>query len=249
MTDAPDDDRTVIKPVTQVQPRPAPAADAHPEAHGNALPVGSYLGEFELTGIVGVGGFGIVYTAWDHSLERRVALKEYMPSSLAQRSGDTQVSVKSERHRDTFEAGLKSFVNEAKLLAQFDHSSLVKVYRFWEANGTAYMVMPVLRGRTLREVRQAPPAELARRQFAFRDARYPELLFRYRARNWPDTLDAAEQARWQAFRRARLEGTSGLGGLNREAYFQTIAALRTDPAAAGKGDLLDALEAWGRAQE
>lgn len=103
--------------------------------------------------------------------------------------------------------------------------------------------------RLLREVRQTPPAELARRHFGFRDARYAELLFRYRARNWPDTLDAAEQTRWQAFRRARLEGTSGLGGLNREAYFQTIAALRTDPAAAGQGDLLDALEAWGRAQE
>ena len=162
MTDAPDDDRTVIKPVTQVQPRPAPAADAHPEAHGNALPVGSYLGEFELTGIVGVGGFGIVYTAWDHSLERRVALKEYMPSSLAQRSGDTQVSVKSERHRDTFEAGLKSFVNEAKLLAQFDHSSLVKVYRFWEANGTAYMVMPLYEGPTLKQAlaeMNGPPDE------------------------------------------------------------------------------------------
>ena len=103
--------------------------------------------------------------------------------------------------------------------------------------------------RLLREVRQTPPAELARRRFAFRDARYAELLFRYRARNWPHTLDAAEQARWQAFRRARLEGTNGLGGLDREAYFRTIAALRTDPAAAGKGDLLDALESWGRAQE
>jgi len=103
--------------------------------------------------------------------------------------------------------------------------------------------------RLLREVRQTPPAELARRRFAFRDARYAELLFRYRARNWPHTLDAAEQARWQAFRRARLEGTNGLGGLDREAYFRTIAALRTDPAAAGKGDLLDALEDWGRAQD
>ena len=81
--------------------------------------------------------------------DRRVALKEYMPSSLAARVGGTQVSVKSERHRETFEAGLKSFVNEARLLAQFDHPSLVKVYRFWEANGTAYMVMPFYEGITL----------------------------------------------------------------------------------------------------
>jgi len=55
----------------------------------------------------------------------------------------------SPRARDTFHAGLKSFVNEAKLLAQFDHPSLVKVYRFWEANGTAYMVMPFYRGVTV----------------------------------------------------------------------------------------------------
>ena len=52
----------------------------------------------------------------------------------------------SERHRETFDPGLRSFINEARLLAQFDHPSLVKVYRFWEANGTAYMVMPFYEG-------------------------------------------------------------------------------------------------------
>jgi len=129
---------------------------------GNALPLGTYLGEFELTSVLGEGGFGIVYLAWDHSLERRVALKEYMPAALSARLGNTQVQVKSERHRDTFEAGLKSFVNEAKLLASFDHPSLVKVYRFWEANGTAYMVMPFYEGVTLKDkLRELgePPSE------------------------------------------------------------------------------------------
>ena len=119
---------------------------------GNGLPMGTRLGEFELTRLVGEGGFGIVYMATDHSLQRRVALKEYMPSSLAARSGASQVQVKSERYRETFEAGRKSFINEARLLAQFDHPSLVKVYRFWEANGTAYLVMPFYEGQTLREV-------------------------------------------------------------------------------------------------
>jgi len=152
---------------TQVAGRAAPgpgAASAHSSAgdSGNALPVGTYLGEFELTSVLGEGGFGIVYLAWDHSLERRVALKEYMPAALAARTGDTQVQVKSQRHRDTFEAGRKSFVNEAKLLASFDHPSLVKVYRFWEANGTAYMVMPFYEGITLKDkLRElgAPPDE------------------------------------------------------------------------------------------
>ena len=127
------------------RPQSAPAPPPHHDA-GSGLPIGTHLGEFEThASCVGEGGFGIVYLAHDHSLQRRVALKEYMPSSLAARTGGSQVSVKSERHRETFEAGLKSFINEARLLASFDHPSLVKVYRFWEANGTAYMVMPFLR--------------------------------------------------------------------------------------------------------
>jgi len=153
-----DDDRTVIRPPSARPAAPAPVAGDH----GNALPVGTSLGEFELTRVLGEGGFGIVYLARDHSLQRLVALKEYMPSALAARTGSTQVSVKSERHRETFELGLKSFINEARLLAQFDHASLVKVYRFWEANGTAYMVMPFYEGITLKDkLRQlgSPPDE------------------------------------------------------------------------------------------
>ena len=135
-------------------------ADDGADAH--ALPVGTRLNEFELTQRIGEGGFSIVYLAWDHSLDRRVALKEYMPGALASRVGATQIRPRSERHRETFEAGLKSFVNEAKLLARFDHPALVKVYRFWEANGTAYLVMPLYEGATLKEtvrVMTQPPDE------------------------------------------------------------------------------------------
>jgi serine/threonine protein kinase len=127
-----------------------------------SLVLGSRVGEFEITGIIGKGGFGIVYLAWDHSLERVVALKEYMPASFATRKNRTQVSPLSERHRETFQVGLNSFVNEAKLLAQFHSPSLVEVHRFWEANGTAYMVMPYYRGKTLGETIRAfsgPPGE------------------------------------------------------------------------------------------
>ncbi|KQW01312.1 serine/threonine-protein kinase [Rhizobacter sp. Root1221] len=126
------------------------------------LPGGTRLGEFELTRVIGEGGFGIVYLAWDHSLERRVALKEYMPATLAARIDGTTVSPRSERHRDTFEAGLRSFVNEARLLARFDHPALVKVYRFWEAHGTACMVMPFYEAGTLQaavNAMHAPPNE------------------------------------------------------------------------------------------
>jgi serine/threonine protein kinase len=118
---------------------------------GAALPVGHALQEYVIEGLVGEGGFGIVYLARDTRLGRVVALKEYMPSNLATRGADQTVSVRSERHRETFELGLRSFVNEAQLLASFDHPSLVKVYRFWEANGTAYMVMPFYQGPTLKK--------------------------------------------------------------------------------------------------
>jgi serine/threonine protein kinase len=142
----------------------APRRKEHPQ---NALPMGTRFGEFEIIDLVGEGGFGIVYLVWDHSLERKVAIKEYMPSQIASRttsanSHKTSVTLRSEDHREAFESGRRSFVNEARLLAKFDHQALVKVHRFWEANGTAYMVMPYYAGVTLRaalRMRASPPDE------------------------------------------------------------------------------------------
>ncbi|MBX3633964.1 MAG: serine/threonine protein kinase [Rubrivivax sp.] len=134
---------------------------SHADA-ASALPPGTRLGEIELLSVLGIGGFGIVYLAFDHALEREVAVKEYMPAALAGRTETMHVSLRSRSDAETFALGLRSFVNEARLLARFDHPSLLKVHRFWEANGTAYMVMPVMRGRTVKEVRQAmaiPPDE------------------------------------------------------------------------------------------
>ena len=118
----------------------------------NCLAVGTRLNDFEITGVLGEGGFGIVYLAFDHSLQRTVAIKEYMPGTLAGRAADGSVAVRAERHKITFDAGLKSFINEARLLAQFDHPSLVKVYRFWEKNKTAYMAMRHYHGDTLKDI-------------------------------------------------------------------------------------------------
>ena len=147
-----DDDRTVIRLLI------APST-TRPSAAGHALPVGTLLGEFAVVSLIGEGGFGIVYEALDRTLQRRVAVKEFMPSALATRSDDGTVAVKAERHRATFDTALRSFVNEAQLLAHFDHPALVKVHRFWEANGTAYMVMPLYDGRTLLDtLRQATSA-------------------------------------------------------------------------------------------
>ncbi len=120
----------------------------------DALAPGTRLGEFEVVEVVGVGGFGIVYRAREPALEREVALKEYMPMGMVGRAVDGRVTLRSRQHEEDFALGLRSFVNEARLLARFDHPALVKVHRFWEANGTAYMAMPFYKAQTLRQRRQ-----------------------------------------------------------------------------------------------
>jgi Protein kinase domain len=147
---------STLPPDSAASPAPATGTDH------DALPPGTRFGEFEIVRVLGVGGFGIVYLAKDHSLEREVALKEYMPASLASRGLGPQITVRSSSFAETYAIGLRSFVNEARLLARFDHPSLVKVYRFWEDNATAYMVMPFLQGTTLRDTRRRmahPPDE------------------------------------------------------------------------------------------
>jgi len=128
----------------------APEPPTRPTLPPHALRSGQQIRDYRIDGLLGEGGFGIVYLATELVLERRVAIKEYLPTSIATRSAGTlPVHVKSPVDEETFALGLKSFVNEARLLARFDHPALVKVHRFWEENGTAYMVMPYYEGRTL----------------------------------------------------------------------------------------------------
>ncbi|HEU0203237.1 MAG TPA: TonB family protein [Burkholderiaceae bacterium] len=138
-----------------------PPPDSGGRTAAGCLPRGYRLREFEIESVLGEGGFGVVYSALDSRLERRVAIKEYMPTALATRDDDLSVQMRSSAPlRDAFQAGLRSFVNEAKLLARFEHPALVKVHQFWEEKGTAYMVMPYYPEPTLRvwirSQRQAP---------------------------------------------------------------------------------------------
>ncbi|MFN3629616.1 MAG: protein kinase domain-containing protein [Casimicrobiaceae bacterium] len=135
-------------------------------AHVNCLPIGTRLADFEVTGVIGEGGFGIVYLGRDLNLDRTVAIKEFMPAAFAGRVDGVRVAVRSESHRATFEAGLRSFINEAKLLAKFAHPALLEVYRFWEGNGTAYMMMRYYQGRTLRKAIEETPGGFSEAEIA-----------------------------------------------------------------------------------
>lgn len=123
----------------------------------NALPVGYRFNEFEIKEVIGGGGFGIVYRAWDHQLERTIAIKEFMPGSLAVRGEDMTLVLRSERFSKAFSAGLNSFIQEARLLARFNHPNLLHVLRFWVQNDTAYMGTLFYSGTTLSNLREQKP--------------------------------------------------------------------------------------------
>lgn len=131
----------------------------------NCLAPGVQVGEYRLLDVIGEGGFGIVYRARDISLDRIVAIKEYMPATLAGRKLSNAIHVRSQ-HRGAFDAGLRSFINEARLLAKFSHPALVHVYRFFELNGTAYMVMRHYEGQTFREFLNTQQERINQRMLA-----------------------------------------------------------------------------------
>ena len=117
--------------------------------HRDALPAGTRVEQFELVDVIGRGGFGITYLAWDSNLDINVAIKEYMPVDFAVREADHSVSPKTHGHVKDYEWGLGEFLKEARMLARFNHPSIVHVRQFFETRGTAYIVMERLLGKTL----------------------------------------------------------------------------------------------------
>ena len=116
-----------------------------------ALPMGYQIHWYEIRAVVGQGGFGITYLAKDANLDHLVAIKEYLPTNLAVRSGESTVRPASEGRSSVFDWGLERFVREARTLAKFKHPNIVTVYSVFEANGTAYMVMEYERGVNLEQ--------------------------------------------------------------------------------------------------
>lgn len=98
-------------------------------------------------------------------------------------------------------------------------------------------------------VRRARPEELAGFESVFDDPRYRELVFRYRARNWPEHLSGDDRARWNDYRRRRLQGESALSESSFDSYFAEIAQLRAAHPPGPVQPLLDALDAWGRERQ
>jgi len=117
----------------------------------NALKIGAQLDVYKIEKILGQGGFGITYLAEDVNLEKKVAIKEYLPIGLAMRDGRSQVEPQSTEAEADFRWGLEQFLGEAKTLAKFQHPNIVQVLRFFEANGTAYIVMNFVQGESLHD--------------------------------------------------------------------------------------------------
>ena len=106
-----------------------------------SLPEGTDIGGYRLLRVLGDGGFGITYLAENFQKEK-FAIKEYLPNQFAVRGRDgIEVHPRAEANREDFEWGRRRFVEEADLLARFEHPNIVKVKHFLEMNNTAYIVM------------------------------------------------------------------------------------------------------------
>ncbi|MDH3287908.1 MAG: serine/threonine protein kinase [Betaproteobacteria bacterium] len=118
----------------------------------NALPNATLLLEYRLEGVLGAGGSGITYLAWDAHLEEHVAIKEYLPTDLAMRALDGSVVPVATEHEYDYHWGLERFIQEACTLARFNHPHIVRVNQYFEANGTGYMVMDYEKGESLNQM-------------------------------------------------------------------------------------------------
>ena len=132
-----------------------------------ALPAGTRLGDYRLDAVIGHGGFGITYRAFDSQLAKIVAIKEYLPVEFAIRGKDGVVTPRGTRFADDFTWGRERFLDEARALARFRHAHIVPVMRFLVANGTAYTVMEFEDGRSVAQLlhesgRRMPPDEVRR---------------------------------------------------------------------------------------
>ena len=113
-----------------------------------ALRAGTVLrGRYVIGRVLGQGGFGITYLAWDQGLEAKVAVKEYMPGEMAVRIGGLGVQPRSAARREDFAYGKERFQEEARILARFmGQPNIAGVTDYFDENGTSYFVMDYVEG-------------------------------------------------------------------------------------------------------
>jgi serine/threonine protein kinase len=135
----------------------------NPASNSNllALPDGTELvGDFRIKRVLGAGGFGITYLADEMALNRLVTIKEYFPAEFAARSTTSDASPRSQDCAEDYKWGLERFIEEAQTLARFVHPNIVRVYRYFRANNTGYMVLHFEEGGSfkswLRNLKRAP---------------------------------------------------------------------------------------------
>ncbi|MEE9321533.1 MAG: protein kinase [Granulosicoccus sp.] len=114
------------------------------------------LNWYRIERILGRGGFGVIYLATDTNLDHLVAVKEYIPSDIARRDGDSRVLPITEEHGDMYRWGLERFIKEARNLVRFKHPNIVRVMSVFQENNTAYMVMEFEEGQDLRRHLKLP---------------------------------------------------------------------------------------------
>ena len=127
-----------------------PLIDTISPEHQLALPAGYQLGEYRILKVLGQGGFGITYLAEDTRLNHQVAIKELLPKDFATRSVNHTIVPLSQADEPDLAWAKESFLGEARFLVKLNHPNVVRFFRYFELNDTAYLVMEFVRGQNFK---------------------------------------------------------------------------------------------------
>ncbi len=135
-----------------------PPPDTISPEHRLALPVGFQLEEYRIVKVLGQGGFGITYLAEDTRMNHQVAIKELLPTDFATRSQDYTVVPLTQSDEPDLAWAKQRFIDEARILVRLNHPNIVRFFRYFELNSTAYLVMEFVRGQNFKGWMQSASA-------------------------------------------------------------------------------------------